>query len=530
MAHRPRAVLALALIAAACSSRKASEAPEGLGRRVHEGPVRALAPAPDGRTLAFLDACEEVRNARFLPPRTARCDLRVVAAAGGGEAKVAAGVTTLPQGVAWRPDGKALAAMADYDHAAAAATLVVWDGGAARKLADGVTFHGYGKNGELGFVAGGTLSLLLPDERSPRALPGGDRIASFDVTPFEHAACNERVRLTTRLVARRAQVAGGELLRAGCALDRLEPLEAGQVGDYGFSKPGLSLAYTVIGKGGTSLRYLPVVEREPPVEAARRVQSFAFGPGGTSLAYVADAAPGKLGDLRWGQRTPRGWQEVELAKEVGEFRWAEKTPRLAWLERYDPRVRAGTLGVGGDHLPARIIARNVSDVDLTWEGRRVAFLQHTARGGYSVDLGLAQLDPAGATTPATVATGVFGFSFSPDGKWLYYRTRCVRNAEACDLERVPADGLAPGAAPERIAEGVKSFEFDPRDPGRLLVGWQRADLVALDLAVWSKGTLTRVDTAVLPGSAQFLGPDSRRLAYVVVSKGRQGVYVADLPK
>jgi hypothetical protein len=147
-----------------------------------------------------------------------------------------------------------------------------------------------------------------------------------------------------------------------------------------------------------------------------------------------------------------------------------------------------------------------------------------------VDLGLAQIDPAGAATPALVATGVFGFAFSPDGKWLYYRTRCVRNAEACDLERVPSGGLAPGSAPERIAEGVKSFEFDPRDPARLLVGWQRADLVALDLGVWEQGRMTRVDSAVLPGSAQFLGPDSRRLVYVVVAPKREGVYVAELPK
>lgn len=530
MAHRTRLVLALAL-SAACSRGKGGAPAEGLGHRIHEGPVRALAPAPDGRALAFLDGCEEVKNAQFLPPRTARCDLRVVSADGGGAAKIAAGVTTLPQGVAWRPDGKALVAMSDYDHAAAAATLVAWDGGLARKLADGVTFHGFGAHGELAFVAGGRLSVLLPEEPAPRVLPGGDRIASFDLTPFDHAACNDRVRITTRLVARRAQTAGGELLRAGCALDRLEPLERGQVGDYGFSKLGLSLAYTVIAKEGTSLRYLSVVEPQEPTHAAKGVQSFAFGPAGMYVAYVADAAPGRQGNLHYGRRANGGgWTDVELAREVGEFRWAAKAPRLAWLERYDPRVRAGTLGVGGEGLPPRTLARNVSEFELTWIGTQVAYLQHSTRGGYSVDLGLAQLDPAGVPTSAIVGTGVFGFAFSPDGKWLYYRTRCVRNAEACDLERVPASGLAPGAAAERIAEGVKSFEFDPRDPGRLLLGWQRADLVALDIGVWEQGRVTRVDSAILPGSAQFLGPDSKRLAYVVVAPRRQGVYVADLPR
>jgi hypothetical protein len=56
------------------------------------------------------------------------------------------------------------------------------------------------------------------------------------------------------------------------------------------------------------------------------------------------------------------------------------------------------------------------------------------------------------------------------------------------------------------------------------------DMVALDLGVWEKGKVTRVDQAVLPGSARFLGPDSRRMAYVVAAPKRAGVYVAELPR
>jgi hypothetical protein len=171
----------------------------------------------------------------------------------------------------------------------------------------------------------------------------------------------------------------------------------------------------------------------------------------------------------------------------------------------------------------------VTDFDIAADGKHVAFLQHTTRGGYSVDLGLAQLDAKDAA-PASVAQGVFGFAFSPDARWLYYRTRCTRNAEACDLERVPADGLAAGAKPEAIAQGIKSFELDPRDPGRLLVTWQRSDMAALDVAVWSGGQLVSVDTRVLPGSAQLLSPDSRRIAYAVVEPKRAGVYVAEAPR
>ena len=77
---------------------------------------------------------------------------------------------------------------------------------------------------------------------------------------------------------------------------------------------------------------------------------------------------------------------------------------------------------------------------------------------------------------------------------------------------------------------MKSFEFDPRDPERLLLTWQRMDMVALDVAVFDRGRTTAVDTAVLPGTARFLGPDSRRVAYAVAHPKRAGVYVAELPR
>jgi hypothetical protein len=55
-------------------------------------------------------------------------------------------------------------------------------------------------------------------------------------------------------------------------------------------------------------------------------------------------------------------------------------------------------------------------------------------------------------------------------------------------------------------------------------------MVARDVAVWEGGKLTAIDTAVLPGSARFLGPDSRRVAYAVAAPKRQGIYVAELPR
>jgi hypothetical protein len=521
---RTGAALLAALAAISCTS--SSEPPAGLGKRLYSGPVRALAPSPDGAHLAFLDGCRDVK-AQLLPPQTASCDLRVVSASGGPAPKLAGGVTTLQHGLAWSPEESTLAALAEYDYAAASGTLVLAQDGKARAVSSGVTFHGFGAHGELGFVAGGRLHVLVPGEPAPRAVAGADGVASFDLSPAAFPSCDRADGILVRLLARRTYASGGQLLVSDCRLRDARAHEGGQVGDYGFAPGGRQFAYTVRAGEGSELRLAQAVEGVAARTIARGAQTFQFAPSGAALAFLADAAPGKQGSLHV---IEPGRRDALLAPDVGELRWAARAPRLAWLEKYDPRVRAGTLGAGGPGLPARSIAPNVSDFDLSPDGKHLAYLQHTTRGGYSVDLAVADLDAPRDAKPRSIAHGVFGFAFSPDGRWLYYRTRCVRNAEACDLERVPAAGSAPGGKPEAIAPGVKSFEFDPRDPGRLLVTWQRMDMVALDVALWANGKLTRVDTAVLPGSARFLGPDSRRAAYVVAHPKRQGVYVAELPR
>jgi hypothetical protein len=529
---RPRATrrcaLAAALLAAAlaCTGGKSKDAPGGLGTPVHSGPVRALRASPDGTALAFLEACSEAKG-QFLPPRTGNCDLRVVPATGGDSRKVASAVTNLPHGFGWAPSRASLAALSLYDHAAASGTLVVWRGGQVRELANDVTFHGFGARGELAWVSRGQLAWEDPDDGRITAVAGATGVSTFELSPDVADAPGPGGDAGPLwALARRTLEHGGTLLRVmpGGVVGRVEARAA----EYRFSPDGRRYAFTEPAGADTTLVVRAASTndgRAGPPRLGTKVQGFAFARAGEGIAYLGGVEPGRQGDLHV---HAKGADRL-LAREVGEFRWASREPRLVWLEKYDPRVRAGTAGAGGLDLAPRTLGRNVSDVEISADGKHVAFLQHTTRGGYSVDLGLAHLDGPADAPVQTVAAGVFGFAFSPDGRWLYYRTRCTRNAEACDLERVPADGLGAGAKPEAIAQGAKSFEFDPRDPQRLLVTWQRMDRDALDVAVWERGKLVTVDTYVLPGSAQFLGPDSRRVAYVVLHEKRQGVYVAALP-
>jgi hypothetical protein len=512
-----------AALALACTTERSRQAERrGLGGAVLTGPVRAVKASADGAWLAVLTGCNEARG-QFLPPRTASCDLQLVPTRGGEPRRLASAVTTLPHGVLWSPDGATLAALSQYDYPGASGTLVVSRaGGAAREVAEGVTFHGFlpDEAGALAAVAGGRLMIVRGDGE-PQRIAGVEGAGSFDAGP----ARTGRPPGEVAMLLRRSVQGGGALLAV--AVDGQARPVAERTGDYALAPGGGAFAYTVQAGSGYALR---LVAGGRTTELGRDAGPFSFARDGSAIAFVADARPGKQGDLRVSRVPPQGRAPSLLAREVGEFRWAAGAPRLAWLERYDPRVRSGTAAAAGLEAPPRTFAAHVTDLQISPDGHQVAFLQHTTRGGYSVDLGLGPVDATAEPRFQSVAQGVFGFSFSPDGRWLYYRTRCTRNAEACDVERVPAAGLAPGAKPEAIAQGVKSFEFDPRDPGRLLVTWQRMDRDALDLAVWEAGKLTTVDTYVLPGSAQFLGPDSRRVAYAVIQEKRQGAYVAELPR
>jgi hypothetical protein len=429
-------------------------------------------------------------------------------------------VSTLEAGFAWGADGS-LAALADHDHAAGTGSLVrLRPGGTPERLASGVTFYAFGPRGELGWVAGGELH-VAPPGGGPAAVAGATRVATFDFDPAGPG----------RLLARRRTPAGGELLEASAGAAR--PVLARAAGDYGWSPDGRFAAAMVRGERGSwdlALWRPGAATRTGPAVLGQDVQSFAFSRDGSAVAFVAGMAPGRPGDLHVaslaGAEDPGKVRAAAVARGVGEFRWAARAPRLAWLESFDPRVRAGTLGVGGPGAKPVTFGRNVTAFELSPAAGEVAWLEHVTAGGYSVDLVLA---PAQGGQAGTVARGVFGFDFSPDGRWLYYRSACVRDAEACDLHRIPATGLVPGGSPERIAEGVKSFDFDRSRADRLLLGIARKDRPALDLVLWQAGRATAVDQSVLPGSARFLAPDGSRVAYAVVDPARAGVWVARIP-
>lgn len=353
-------------------------------------------------------------------------------------------------------------------------------GGAAHRVAEGVAAmdgaFAWGPGGSLAFAVGGDLFVASPDGASA-PVRGGTGVAGFAFAPA----------------------------------------------------PGKALAALV--RSGSGARDLAVWRETggEPVVLARDVASFAFSSDGALLAAIAGVAPGSAGDLvvlAVGTEGKAAAAPVVVARAAGEFRWAPGATRLAWLEGFDPRIRAGTLASAVPGGKAVSFAPRVTSFELSPAGDQVAFVRHVTEGGYAASL---ELSPSQAAEPATVTRDAASFEFSPDGRWLYYRSGCAPASDACALFRAPATGPGPTRPPERIADGVTGFALDRWRPDRLVVSFARRDGVGVDLALWSGGRLVPLDGNVLAGSARFLAPDGRRVAYVVALPARAGVGVADVP-
>jgi hypothetical protein len=358
-------------------------------------------------------------------------------------------------------------------------------GGAAQTVAEGLPamdgMFAWGSGSRIAFSAGGALRVASPGG-VPAAVPGGSGVEGFAFAPA----------------------------------------------------PGQSLAALVRGPGGT--RDL-VVWRETsaePVLVARDVGSFAYSPDGAWLAAIAGVAPGRAGDLvavpvgaaGAEGKAPPSPGVVVVARSVGEFRWAPGAIRLAWLSGFDPLIRAGSLASAVPGGPAVSFPSRVTAFELSPSGDRVAYVRHITEGEYSVQL---EVSPSDALVPVTLARDAASFEFSRDGRWLLYRAGCAPAGDGCALLRAPAAGLRPGQSAERVADGVAGFALDRWRPDRALVSLARRDGAGVDLALWTGGKLLPLDGPVLAGSARFLPPDGRRVAYAVSLPARAGVYLADAP-
>jgi hypothetical protein len=436
------------------------------GKRIFEGQAVALAPSPDGAHLAWLSACQTA--GRGIPG----CSLLVAPAEGGAPVRVAEGVTASPGSFAWGPDGSLLA-LARRDPGTGAGDLVAWRPGTEpRRLASGATSFTAGP-GMVAFAAGGEVHVAR-GPADPVRLAGGVGALEVAMAPGPAPAVAARVR------------------------------------------DGAGVSVLVLWRGGTG--------RGAPV--ARDVGAFSFSPDGEWLAVVAGVVPGTEGNLVAVPARPGKEAPVVMARAVGPFQWAPGADRLAWLEGFDARGNAGRLASARPgEAPVRFGDR-VTAFEIAPGGGQLAYVRHVTQGGYVATL---ELSPAAAAAAGTVAPDATGFAFSADGRWLLYRAGCSPAGDACALFRVPATGLGPSEAPERLGDGVVAFVLPTGTGDRMLLAFGRRDGAGVDLSAWRSGRLVPLDGNVLPGSPVLLGPLGRRAAWIGAASGRPGVHVADIP-
>lgn len=468
---RTPTTLAATALLLACTPRPAPPVPAG--KPIFDRPATALAASPDGGHLAWLAGCgSRQETGRALPG----CTLVAAPVEGGAPVAVAEAVAPSAGSFAWMPDGS-LAALARRDPVTGAGDLVSWRAGAApRVLAPRVTSFSGGPGGALAFAADGEVHVAQASG-NPVRLAGGS--GAFEVA-FAPAPARA-------VVARTRQAGGAQVLL----------LWRGAAGD--------------------------------PVVVARDVGTFAFSSDGAWLAAVAGVVPGTEGDLVAVPVDPAPGSPaapVPVARAVGPFQWAPGAPRLAWLEGFDPRGHAGRLASAPPGGAPVVQGDRVTAFELSPGGVRLAFVRHVTAGGYSANL---DLSPSGAAAAGTVSRDAAGFSFSPDGNWLWYRAACTPAGDGCALFRVPAGGLAAGQPAERLADGVSAFAVGPGPGERVLVSLARRDGAGIDLSAWNGSRLVPLDGQVLPGSAILLPPDGRRATWIGASPGRPGVFVGPIP-
>ena len=131
------------------------------------------------------------------------------------------------------------------------------------------------------------------------------------------------------------------------------------------------------------------------------------------------------------------------------------------------------------------------------------------------------LYPVGAAEPFALKDWLYEYQFS--GETLYFRSDCLREGRACDLNSISAKA-GKDDKPKKDVEATFGFRFSP-DGKRALLAFAHLTDQTFDLALRNleTGEQKTIDQYVeWPG---ILLPDGS-VAYLVHEKNRPGVYVA----
>ncbi|AKU90741.1 PD40 domain-containing protein [Vulgatibacter incomptus] len=508
------AILA-AVVVAGCKA-PPPKAYQGEGKLVAAGPAREVIAAPDGGAVAWLAAPDLAKDKGHNASDQTFIGTATFAPM-GAPVTMGPGVATLPGSFFFSPTGAQVGALTRWSFKLQRGTLVVGDvaQSRARTVAEQVSFFAFSSDGaRLGYVAENVL-FVGPADGSRPAERIAEQIATFDFSPDGKS-----------LVARRRALGGGQLVHADLEKGGEPRIVGEKVADYRWSPDGSRVAFTARNDEGTADLFVEKAGAKAE-RVGKGVTAFRYAPDGKHLAFIGDVTPKKqFGDLFV---LGEDGAAVKIGEDVTELDFDPKGRRLAWLDKYNPHNRGGVLTWAelSAKPEARKLGSNVPSFVWSHDGSRLAYVQRQLAPVFSIDLYLATVGAEG--DPAKVAQGVFGYSFATRDDRLYFRTQCIRNGRACDLQSV--DVAHPAGAVRMIAKAIHTFEPADADESTLLVTYARTDADALDLAMVPADGSSKprmLDERVLAGT-KILRGGKARVAYAVLDPARLGVYVADAP-
>ena len=389
---------------------------------------------------------------------------------------------------------------------------------------------------------GDAVSYVVPskDGRSVAFVDGGAlKVGPLPQGPFREVAPDVSTAAFTpdgkTLAFRRRASAGGALSLVAVEGEGAPRKLADGAGWYELSPDSRHVAYQVQTNAQRALYDLMVAPVAAPTgkaaaaakpkAAGTNVRAFRFSPDGKWLARVEEfSAETETGALVLGPA--EGGPGRTLGKRAQDLTFAPDSRALAFLDNFDSNTKVGRLThVALPDGAPRVVRTRVPTFIFGKDAQRLAFVARVPPDA-SVDLFTWKVGDEG---PTPVDKGVFGYAFTPDDRFLVYRTRCIREGRACEL-RGKDLAAGPEAQPQTWVEGVFGYKLSD-DGRRLLVSYARMDKLGYDVAVYNREsrqhrTLQRGVT--LP--AAFLSDDGTKVAYLVPQGGEPGVYVAsDVP-
>jgi hypothetical protein len=498
-----------------------------LGERRLEGDAQELRASPDGEVLTVLLEAQKPSIPGIPPPMRLGSLWAVPAKGGGAGRKIGSGVTNSPGGWLHTADSRWVIFTAGWDPAQQVGELYVQDAkklDAERERISGrVSYFVPSDDGlQLAYIESGVLHAgKLPSGPFPQ-LAG-------EVSTAEFSADGRY------LYFKRKFSSAGGLYQVDLKDPRPQPRRLiDEVTEYTVLRSGKHVVVSARATPGDRTFQLHVFDVATLKD--RKVSDdgyrYRVSRDGKFLAW-RDNVPGPDKGALWLMALPDGKPRA-LGANVADFDFSPDGARFVYRDNYIELSLGGRDGPQDDRklvervgdlyvleMPdgkPRQLARQCPNFLFAPGGSALAYTARIDRPEVTRRL---YLYPVGAAEPFALKDWLYEYQFS--GETLYFRSDCLREGRACDLNSISAKA-SKDDKPKKDVEATFGFRFSA-DGKRALIAFAHLTDETFDLALRNleTGEQKTIDQYVeWPGLLLSDGS----VAYLVHEKNRPGVYVA----